>query len=901
MPTLAPGLQVNEFDLTEYATILGLTRVCCLGGASKGLIGVPTEITSPDELEEEFGPVLLDDDGLAGALKVLERGNNLVYVRVADTSPGTGAQTADQEVPGVTGAQVAVAATGSVQLDGSENPSAGETVVIGDGVGSAKATNTLTFTTATQPTAGDTVQIEDGAAVKADGDVSFAVIPQYGDVLVITNPATGTSESFEFTDGSGASSPTNNEVDISSTSDNGATELAASINSNMGTEVTATVTTISDPKITVECDIPGIIGNVIEMAPYYVGGVTFDAQPVLNGGTGGATVEFVASVDPLVTGLVQVLIGAAATNTNANLIAALAGIPNASLDMSYSDTSTVDPQTTLTFNQPGTAGNSGTLVVAGTTPPTVGGATFTGGLDGTPVTFEFIAIGGSPTPGNTGVEIQPNAELTMAEFIDVVNASALTITAADGTVTIPLCTLTNTTAGAAGNETITTTGANITVSGMSGGLDASGGTVSSAVMTLLAASPGTWGNGVKVVVTTPSSVFNADASSFDLTVYRLLEDGATYKVAERYVNLSLDSDDARYVETVLEEGIRAESVAASRYIRVDVWESTGKPTSGDYILGDGTGTTGSNGIATLTNNDYIGAVVGTQATGLRAVRNPEAVEFNVLIVPSRSSRTTIIDAMQEVVNYRGDCVGLIDPPFGLSNDEVVDWTNGLATLVPEAPTAPIDSNRMGILWSWVKDYDEVNQVNRWYPPSACYAAQMAENDNVNGPTHPTAGFVVGKVEGDEVEYSPDAEDREVLMSGQNRVNAIVDYVNEGLVIFGNLTMQRSDTWLKWMHVRRGLLHAEKLCATAVKYLLWDPNDPITWQKLEDLCNPILAGIAADRGLDYFAVQCDASTNPLAKRTQGVMNGKLFLRPVLAAEVIELDFVLTQSGATFNEG
>lgn len=153
---------------------------------------------------------------------------------------------------------------------------------------------------------------------------------------------------------------------------------------------------------------------------------------------------------------------------------------------------------------------------------------------------------------------------------------------------------------------------------------------------------------------------------------------------------------------------------------------------------------------------------------------------------------------------------------------------------------------------------------------------------------------------DAVEWSPDETQRVALATGQNRVNPIVDFANSGPTFFDNWTLQRTPTALDEIHIRRLLLYAEKLCATAVSYLVLEPNDPVTWEKYKMLCNPILSQIAANRGLETFKVICDATTNPPAQRANKVMKGKLQVVPINAARTIYLDFAIYASGTTFDE-
>jgi phage tail sheath protein FI len=186
------------------------------------------------------------------------------------------------------------------------------------------------------------------------------------------------------------------------------------------------------------------------------------------------------------------------------------------------------------------------------------------------------------------------------------------------------------------------------------------------------------------------------------------------------------------------------------------------------------------------------------------------------------------------------------------------------------------------------------------PPSGQVAAQAAYTDSVSFPWFPIAGHNRGVLDADEVEWSPDRDDRAILAAGQNRVNPIVDFVGQGPTLFDNWTLQRTPTALDQVHVRRLLLHAEKLCATAVKYLVFEPHDPVTWKRFTQLCNTELSAIAASRGLETFKVICDESTNPASQRANKVMKGKLLMVPINAVRELVMDFAVYASGTEFEE-
>ena len=759
MVLLSAGLEISEQDFSAFAKKLGLARFVVVGGATRGPVGVPTAVTSPAELRQKFGQKLTTDLGLQAAETFLTKGNNLVYLRVAD---GTEAKAA-VDVPGTSGGTPAVASVGTVSFTGAANPSDGETVTLRDGTDAVAATGTITLTGATQPTSGDTLTIFD----------------------------------------------------------------------NLGTTV------------------------------------------IFGFGVGGD---------------VTVAIGATAAITLSNLIIAI----NASaLQVNAVDTTTGDPEATVTHGQPGTVGNAATILVAGATPPTVT-SPLTGGSDGTAFTFEFdddAAIGG----GNIGVLIGATAAATLVNLITAIASSALEINAVDGTITIPLIDLTHNIPGDAGNQTITETGAAIGVTGMAGGVDLIPGSVTT-VMSLEAVDPGSFGNDIDVTFVA-TAVFGAPADSFDMDVLVPPDLSGAPEIREQYQNLSLDPTSVRFIETVLAEGIIGE-VARSEFIRADAI-TTGSPDAGTVDLG--ATTPGSDGITGLTFSDFIGTVSGVTSTGLKALRNPDRVLFNILAVPGQT-HFAIIDEIKSLAIDRGDFLGLIDPPLGLDVDQIIDWHNGVSTIVPNAPTTPIDSSYLSLWWSHLEVFDDVNKVRLFLPPSGFVAANMAVNDDFVGPWFPVSGHNRGVLEADAVEFSPDKADRNKLapLVGQNRVNPIVDFVNQGPTLFGNRTLQRKETALVSLHVRRMLLHAEALIANSVKFLIFEPNDPVTWRKFELMVNPILEFIGANQGLEEFRVQADASTTPIELRRQRRMNGKIIIKPLEAAEAIGIDFGLLATGAEFTE-
>ncbi len=197
-------------------------------------------------------------------------------------------------------------------------------------------------------------------------------------------------------------------------------------------------------------------------------------------------------------------------------------------------------------------------------------------------------------------------------------------------------------------------------------------------MGLYASSPGTWGNTLQVKIAA-TTVIGAPSGNFDVLVYAPIDASGTLTQVERRANLSIDPASARFIETVLSDGIRGE-YSASLYIRADVFAGASSVGAGTFPLGVNPGVAGTDGISALTASDYIGTVTGSVPSGLKALANPETVVYNILAVPGVSHKD-VINAALAMVEKRGDAVYLIDPPFGLTRDQVIDWHNGVSSVV----------------------------------------------------------------------------------------------------------------------------------------------------------------------------------------------------------------------------
>ena len=365
--------------------------------------------------------------------------------------------------------------------------------------------------------------------------------------------------------------------------------------------------------------------------------------------------------------------------------------------------------------------------------------------------------------------------------------------------------------------------------------------------------------------------------------------GGALAVVETYRNLSMSSADDRFIESVVNNGIAGE-ISASQNVVVDSISEVIVPKMGIYFTeGGNDGDTG------LTPADYIGVSSGQISTGLQNFANAEVVDVNLLACPGVSD-ANVINELLSLAQRRHDCMAIIDSPFGLDVAGVVDWHNGKGY-----GHAAFNSSFGALYWSWIKTYDPYNKRELFLPPSGFVLGQIALTDRVAAPWFAPAGLNRGHIlKGLTLEQSPDLGQREHMQGNQNAVNPIVNFTKDGINIWGQRTLQRKPSALDRVNVRRMLLYAEKVIASSVRYLVFEPNDERTWRQFEMLVNPVMEAIKTGRGVYDFKVQCDASTNSTLDIDQNRMNGKILLKPTKAAETITIDFIVLSTGAEFSD-
>ena len=315
----------------------------------------------------------------------------------------------------------------------------------------------------------------------------------------------------------------------------------------------------------------------------------------------------------------------------------------------------------------------------------------------------------------------------------------------------------------------------------------------------------------------------------------------------------------------------------------------------DFPLGTGLGTFKklSN---TEANTDYFAFL-----RAIKTFSNPESVDINVFSTPGLDyvdNLGLVNESIDMVETERADSLYVVTTPdYNMFVPNTTDITNQITPeeAVDNLEDSLIDSNYTASYYPWVQIRDTSNNKQIYIPPTAEVMRNIALTDNIAFPWFASAGYTRGIVNAVKARKKLTLDERDTLYVG--RLNPIATFSDVGPIIWGNKTLQVRESALDRINVRRLLLQTRKLISAVSVRLIFEQNDDIVRQQFLDLVNPILDSIRRDRGLTDFRV---VLSNDPEEIDRNEMNGKIYIKPTRALEYIFVEFLITPTGASFED-
>ena len=412
---------------------------------------------------------------------------------------------------------------------------------------------------------------------------------------------------------------------------------------------------------------------------------------------------------------------------------------------------------------------------------------------------------------------------------------------------------------------------------------------------------------------------NTGSGQFSLLIRRGDDLTNNKSVLETWTNLSLDPKAPNFISNVIGDydynyNITNNQIElsgsyrnASNYVRVkqvnyltpDYFDNNGVaknqftgsiPVAASGTFGSATGTVkpATNFYNTITSTNTQGLDAGNYTDMINLLSNQDDYKFNLLVTPGlyynahSAKLATIISNTQN----RGDNIYIVD---------LVNYNSTVTAVTAEAGN--VNSSYAAAYWPWLQTNDPATGKNVWVPASTMLPGVYAFNDAAGEPWFAPAGINRGGMSTVvRVEQKLSQSNRDTLYAG--KVNPIATFPGNGVVVYGQKTLQQKASALDRVNVRRLLIELKNYISQIGLGLVFEQNTIATRNSFLAEVNPYLDSIQQRQGLYAYKVIMDDSNNTADVIDRNQLVGQIYIQPTKTAEFIYLTFNVTPTGATF---
>jgi len=411
---------------------------------------------------------------------------------------------------------------------------------------------------------------------------------------------------------------------------------------------------------------------------------------------------------------------------------------------------------------------------------------------------------------------------------------------------------------------------------------------------------------------------NASKGTFNVLVRRGDDTTAKPIVLESFNNVSLDPKSSNFISRVIgnqtktydatnnQMVIEGEYPNASKYIRV----SAVNVLMPNYLDANGVANpayTGSLPAAQLGKfSGATGTIKGganfydsitTQTQGLVAANydnmvsllaNAEEFKFNIITTPglTKESHSSVVSTIITNTQGRGDSIYVLD---------LSDYDSTISETITEAQS--LDNSYASTYWPWVSISDPATGKIVWVPASTLIPGVYMNNDRIAAPWFAPAGMNRGGLNTVlRAKYKLSQAQKDELYL--NNINPLATMPQQGVVAFGQKTLQKDASALDRVNVRRLLIELKSFIGQVANTIVFEPNTTVTRLSFINRVSPYLETIQQKQGLYAFKVIMDESLNTPDVIDRNQLVGQIYIQPTRTAEFISLDFILQPTGASF---
>lgn len=316
-----------------------------------------------------------------------------------------------------------------------------------------------------------------------------------------------------------------------------------------------------------------------------------------------------------------------------------------------------------------------------------------------------------------------------------------------------------------------------------------------------------------------------------------------------------------------------------------------------------------NSLMTANSTELNNSVYYTYKRAIDTVRDPESIVTDIVTVPGLTN-TSLTNQLISVCESRADTLAIIDLPNvykpeseGVASSRSSRYQGTAATAASDLKDRGLNSSYGATYYPWVQVRDTIANRVLFVPPSVVALGAMSYGQSTQELWFAPAGFTRGGLSEGRggipvlgVTEKLSSKDRDTLYEAN--INPIASFPAEGIVIFGQKTLQVTPSALDRINVRRMMIFVKREISRIASRILFDQNVEVTWSRFTGQVNPFLSTVKSRLGLSDYRVILDKSTTTTDLVDRNVMYAKIFLKPARAIEFIAIDFTITDSGASF---
>ena len=296
----------------------------------------------------------------------------------------------------------------------------------------------------------------------------------------------------------------------------------------------------------------------------------------------------------------------------------------------------------------------------------------------------------------------------------------------------------------------------------------------------------------------------------------------------------------------------------------------------------------------------LNSTVASFKTAVDIMTDSLIVNTNVLALPG-IRETFITDYALNKTREYGLAYYVMDiPSYDDSANRLYDDSTARSSVdqtVAQMDGRVIDNSYAGCYYPDVFIDDAFNKRRVKVPSSVAVLGALAFNDRVSYPWFAPAGFNRASLDFvSNVAVRLNVTDRDRLYD--SRINPIATFPKLGFVIYGQKTLQIKKSALDRVNVRRLLLEVKRIIIGLAQNVVFDNNSVAIRNKFVADATLQLGLIQAQAGVEAFQVVMNETNNTQKDIDLNRLNGRIVVVPTRVIEYIVMDFVITNSGVTF---